>query len=113
MKRKLLSVISAAMMVCIVFLCSCGEPSPQEVMNKINSGDQLEEADYYVMLDYLEDFVEMGEMSDGSYEEGQRAGRKYPYFMQFATALDNAPSDIRQDEDYQDIMTRFIIVMQN
>lgn len=82
-------------------------------MQKINSGETLEEGDYYTMLDYMEDFVEDGEASDGSYEAGQELGQEYPYIMVFAIKLDNVPEEISTDPRYEDVCERFLRIMDN
>lgn len=86
-------------------------PDPDEVMTKINTGAQLSDADYQLMLLYLEEVVEEGEASDHSYESGQETAGRYPYFMSFANELNSAPEAFRQSEDYKNIMRRFRILL--
>lgn len=116
MKRKIFLTLGILLSVCLLQFASCSSgdsnPSPEEVMQKINSGQTLDNADYYAMLDYLEEFVERGESGDGSYEDGQAIGHEYPYFMAFAIQLDNAPAEIANDSHYKNVVERFLQVMQ-
>ncbi len=80
-------------------------------MEKIDSSEQLEITDYETMLDYIEEFVEMGERSDGSYESGQEAARRYPYFMTFANQMEYAPDEVQNSQHFQDVMIRYVIMM--
>lgn len=114
MKTTIKSITTSVFIACMSVFGSCSgthQPSVNEVCVKVNNGDQLETADYEVMLDYLEEFVEVGEASTNDYESGQEVARQFPYFMQFAGKLDNAPSEIKNSERYRDISSRFAILM--
>ena len=104
--KNLLTAIMLSMFMGVMISCS-GKPSPDDVMSKINSHEQLETADYETMLDYLEEFIELGEENPYDYEAGQEASKQYPYFMTFIVNLDNAPSEVKSSEQYKDVTRRF------
>lgn len=108
--KFLLTMLLTSLLAVGLYACSSA-PTPDEVVEKINAGQQLDESDYQTMLDYLEDFVEAGEASANSYGSGREVGSKYPYFMVFAMHLDNAPASIESTDQYEDVLTRFIILM--
>ena len=95
-------------------ITACSEvlPSPSEVANKINNGQQLDIEDYHTMVDYLENFCDAGEESDNTYESGAEVAREHPYFMMFALQLDNAPEEIKNSSQYQNVRRRFFSLMQ-
>ena len=113
--RKLTKMIMAlAISACMGALVACSslsQPSPNEVIEKIQSGEKLENADYETMLDYLEEFVEVGEASPNDYESGQEIAREYPYFLQFANNVVSAPKEIKNGSRYNNIMRRYILLM--
>lgn len=80
-------------------------------MSKITAREELEIADYETMLDYIEEFVEVGEDSPNDYESGQEVARAYPYFLRFYNTLDFAPAEMQKDSRYQNVRQRFIILM--
>ncbi len=114
MKRFKLFVISMLFLTgCILSYCSgITNPTPDEVMSKINSGQTLDEDDYATMIDYIQEFCAEGESSDGSYESGRAAGEKYPYFMAFGMtlghALDNNSDQIKDKEVATKTMQRLM-----
>ncbi|MDE6028088.1 MAG: hypothetical protein K2G23_08460 [Muribaculaceae bacterium] len=58
-KIKLLCLCIIMAMGCTFTSCSgIGNPEPEEVMTKINSGEDLDEADYATMVDYINDFCD-------------------------------------------------------
>lgn len=86
----------------IVALASCSKPSPKEVFDKIQAGEELEEVDYTVMGDYLDDFCDEMKASAQDYESGFQIGQKYKYWIIFAMAIENGsdvPSSARQAYD--------------
>lgn len=113
--RKLTKMIVAfAFAACVGAVVACSslsQPSPEEVVEKIQSGQKLENADFETMLDYLEEFVEVGEMLPNDYESGQEIAREYPYFLQFATKVVDAPEEIKNGDRYNNVMRRYIILM--
>lgn len=111
MKKSIKLIMAFAISVTLGILTSCSQPSADEVVYKINSGEQLEMPDYETMLDYLEEFVEVGENSPNDYESGQELGRMYPYFMQFAFKLDDAPQEMKDSDRYNNICRRFSTLM--
>ncbi len=112
---KLVKFFKVTAIACAtLFVISCSQmaqPSADEVMAKMQSGENLEVADYNTMLDYLEVFCDAGEMSDSDYESGRMIGEQYPYFMSFTMALDNAPQEVRNEERFSDIQKRFMNLM--
>ncbi|MDE7431585.1 MAG: hypothetical protein K2N34_06705 [Lachnospiraceae bacterium] len=81
MKKTIKSIMAFAMTICLSIMVGCsgiGQPSPEEVMDKINSREKLEMEDYETILDYVEEFVEVGEASPNNYESGQEVARAYP-----------------------------------
>ncbi len=114
MKKTAKSIIAlaASLFICVMAACSgVTQPSPQDVAVKIQTGEKLEESDYETMLDYLKEFVEVGEESPNDYESGQAVAREYPYFMKFADKVVYAPANIKNGERYKDVMQRYIILM--
>ncbi len=116
MKKSTKSIMAFAMSVCLGILVACSgtaltQPSPDEVMNKITSRQKLEMADYETMLDYVEEFVEVGEDSPNDYESGQEVARAYPYFLRFYNTLDFAPAEMQKDSRYKNVRQRFVILM--
>lgn len=114
MKKSIKLIMAFAISVTFGILASCSsnyQPSADEVVYKIKSGEQLEMPDYETMLDYLEEFVEVGEDSPNDYESGQELGRMFPYFMQFAFKLDDAPQEMKDSDRYNNICRRFSILM--
>ncbi len=91
--KKFFSLMFALVIASCAICTSCsgiGDPDPEEVMQKINSGEKLDEGDYNTMIDYINDFCDEGEYSDGSYESGYELGQQYPYFMAFGLRLEQA-----------------------
>ncbi len=114
MRKTVKSIMAVAASLFIGAMVACsgvGQPSPQDVAEKIETGEKLEEADYETMLDYLEEFVEVGEDSPNDYESGQAVAREYPYFLKFADKVVYAPANIKNGERYREIMQRYIILM--
>lgn len=74
-------------------LTSCseiGNPDPEDVITKINSGKTLDKADYVTIVDYIDDFSYGTDSSDDLYESGREAVERYPYFKFLRMALANA-----------------------
>ncbi|MBD5287259.1 MAG: hypothetical protein HDR47_00825 [Bacteroides sp.] len=112
LSKMIMALAISASMGLIVSCSDFSQPSPDEVVEKIQAGKQLEDVDYETMLDYLEEFVEVGEASPKDYEAGQELAREYPYFLQFANKVVYAPEDIKNGERYNNIMRRYIYLMQ-
>lgn len=110
---KLTRTISTAfIMFLIAFAVSCTQqPSADEVMGKIRNGETLESADYETILDYIEEFCNVGEAMDKTSENGRLLGQEYPYFFTFALYMDKAPQEIREQERFSEIKTRFLNLM--
>lgn len=114
MKKLTKMIVALAISVFLGTLASCSgisQPSADEVAVKIQSGEKLETVDYETMLDYLEEFVEVGENSPNDYESGQEIAREYPLFLQFANNIIDAPEDIKNSDRYNNVMRRYIILM--
>ncbi len=114
MTKKFLTYLKAVAIFSLIASSSgCNDsktserPTPDEVMNKISNRTTLEVADYETILDYLDDFIEDGENSDGSSEAGAELGKSYPYFIYFAFSLDDAPAEVQESEQYKDVALRF------
>ena len=115
-KIKLLCLCLLMVMGCTITSCSSiVNPDPEEVMEKINSGEALDEADYATMVDYINDFCDEADASDGSYEAGQEAVERYPYFMAFGLTLANAvettPDEIGDKAEAKNAVNRLMNVM--
>ncbi|MBD5205101.1 MAG: hypothetical protein HDS84_01825 [Bacteroidales bacterium] len=108
---------------CVIIAIGCSAtscssityPSPEEVMSKINTGEALDEADYETMVDYINDFCDEADYSDGSYEAGREAGERYPYFLTFtmtlANAVDNIPDKVGDKQEATAAVKRMMKVM--
>ena len=110
--KKLIYLFVITIAAIAITACSDGLPSPSEVSNKIDNGQQLDIADYHTMVDYLEKFCDAGEESSNNYESGAELAREYPYFMKFALQLDNPPVEIKNSSEYQNVRQRFFSLMQ-
>lgn len=92
---KKISTFFAILVAMILILPSCGGDKAAKVAEKINNKEEITQADYGVMIDYMtvatDELVKISEESKGDVkkmmEESQKLDKKYPYTKEFGQAL--------------------------
>lgn len=92
---KKISTFFAILVAMILVLPSCGGDKAAKVAEKINNKEEITQADYDVMIDYMtvatDELVKISDESKGDIkkmmEESQKLDNKYPYTKEFGQAL--------------------------
>lgn len=109
MKRKfstIMKVMAAFAMIAVMTACGSKAPTPEEVNAKIEAGDQLSQADYTAILEYVGDYANKAQsyydtinVVNDSTEAYTKAAdelaalyAKYPYLTTFRNCLQDAPA---------------------
>lgn len=106
-------LIPITLLLAIMLLLSACGPSPENVMDKIQAGTDLERSDYETAADYVNDVcVDLVRLMDDGFDDPSNNADRiaalkaveqtYPYFISFGRALYQAPEDSEAEEVIKD-----------